>query len=66
MSALFELLYREYCRAWLAEMQRQLLLINLEVPDGHYADSGADRAGDPRDLRPAYSPVSRRANAAGT
>jgi hypothetical protein len=36
MPALFELLYREYCRAWLAEMQRQLLLINLEVPDAHY------------------------------
>jgi len=30
MSAIFDLLYREYCRARLAEMRKQLLLVSAE------------------------------------
>ena len=34
MSAILDLLYREYCRARLAEMRKQLLLsvANAEIP----------------------------------
>jgi hypothetical protein len=51
MSALFDLLYREYCRARLAEMRKQLLLIGShEVSDANCdadpADRAADRLGD--------------------
>jgi hypothetical protein len=44
MPALFDVLYREYCRARLAEM-RQQLLVNREIPDakGDAGDSAADR-----------------------
>jgi hypothetical protein len=46
MSAIFDLLYREYCRARLAEMRKQLLLsaAHNEIP-------AANRdAGDPADV----------------
>ena len=51
MPAIFDLLYREYCRARLAEMRKQLQLTDRhEVPrancDADYADGVADRAGD--------------------
>jgi len=51
MPALFDFLYREYCRTRLAEMRKQLLLIDSrEVPESNYdsgrADGAADRAGD--------------------
>jgi hypothetical protein len=42
MPALFDILYREYCRARLAEM-RQQLLVNREVADAN-GDAG-DSAG---------------------
>jgi hypothetical protein len=42
MPALFDVLYREYCRARLAEM-RQQLLVNREAPDAN-GDAG-DAAG---------------------
>ena len=50
MSALFDLLYREYCRARLAEMRKQLLLIGShEVSeadcDADHADRAAERHG---------------------
>jgi hypothetical protein len=53
MSAIFDLLYREYCRARLAEMRKQLLLRHEseEIPeaiwDADYraADAGS-RSGD--------------------
>ena len=48
MSALFDLLYRQYCRARLAEMRKQLLLIGSHQVteancDADYADRAADR-----------------------
>ena len=51
MPVIFDLLYREYCRARLAEMRKQLLLTDRhEVPkancDADYANGAADRAGD--------------------
>jgi hypothetical protein len=33
MPALFDFLYREYCRARLAEMRKQLLLRRCEMPE---------------------------------
>jgi transposase len=51
MPALFDLLYREYCRARLAEMRKQLLLRtdSNEVPeancDASNPDGAADRSG---------------------
>ncbi len=50
MSTLFDLLYREYCRARLAEMRKQLLLTgNHEASeangDADHADLTADRHG---------------------
>jgi hypothetical protein len=42
MPAIFELLYKEFCRARLAEMRKQLLLTgkhaNLFLPDDDPAD----------------------------
>jgi hypothetical protein len=39
MPALFDVLYREYCRARLAEM-RQQLLVNREVPEANGDSAG--------------------------
>ncbi len=43
MPAILELLYKEFCRARLAEMRKQLLLTgkhpNVFQPDGDSADS---------------------------
>jgi hypothetical protein len=38
MSAILDLLYREYCRARLAEMRKQLLLsaVNDEIPAANW------------------------------
>ena len=40
MPAIFDLLYREYCRARLAEMRKQLLLRTEsdEVPEANFAE----------------------------
>ena len=41
MPAIFDFLYQEYCRARLAEMRKQLLLLspqNVEFPDVDSAD----------------------------
>ena len=47
MSVLFDILYREYCRARLSEMRMQLLLADShEVSGAICADGAADRAGD--------------------
>ena len=51
MPALFDFLYREYCRTRLAEMRKQLLLIDSrEAPkancDADHVDGIADRASD--------------------
>ena len=51
MPALFDFLYHEYCRALLAKMRKQLLLVDSrEVPeancDADHAEGAADRAGD--------------------
>ena len=43
MPALLDVLYREYCRARLAEM-RQQLLVNREVPDAN-GDAGGSAGG---------------------
>lgn len=49
MSTILDLLYREYCRARLAEMRKQLLLsaINDEVPAANWdaSDAGPDDRG---------------------
>ncbi|RQH10706.1 hypothetical protein [Bradyrhizobium sp. RP6] len=37
MPAIFDLLYREYCRARLAEMRKQLLIVGQD-PEGIQAD----------------------------
>ena len=46
MPAIFELLYKEYCRARLAEMRKQLLLTGkrdeLVLPDDDFADPDAE------------------------
>ena len=51
MSAIVDMLYREYCRARLTEMRKQLLIrgvgdITLQVPweDDDPADPGAQRS----------------------
>jgi len=39
MPTIFDFLYREYCRARLAEMRKQLLLVSAEsheVPEANY------------------------------
>ena len=47
MPALFDLLYREYCQARLAEMRKQLLLIGShEVSEANCDPDHADRAAD--------------------
>ena len=46
MPILFDVLYREYCRARLAEM-RQQLLVNREVPDANDDAGGAAGCVDP-------------------
>jgi hypothetical protein len=47
MPVLFDILYREYCRARLAEMRKQLLLTDRhEASEANCADGAADRAGD--------------------
>jgi hypothetical protein len=45
MPAVFDFLYREYCRARLAEMRKQLLLTGerQEVPEAKRDVSDADR-----------------------
>jgi hypothetical protein len=45
MSAILDLLYREYCRARLTEMRKQLL---LSVPDEEMPAANSD-ASDPTD-----------------
>ena len=52
MPTVFDVLYREYCRARLAEMRKQLLLVSAEsteVPDGsnvgHRGDSAVRDSG---------------------
>jgi hypothetical protein len=54
MSAILDLLYREYCRARLAEMRNQLLLRAEpnEIPEaicdaGYRAAEAGSRSGDP-------------------
>ena len=58
MPILFDVLYREYCRARLAEM-RQQLLVNREVPDANGdagdAAGGVDPASNEGDGRTATS-----------
>lgn len=62
MPALFDLLYREYCRAQLAEMRKQLWLTNSEVPsdvdqgtrheaEGHFRPGAFDADGDGGGIR---------------
>jgi hypothetical protein len=46
MPALFDVLYREYCRARLAEM-RQQLLVNREIPDAKGDTGDSTGAVDP-------------------
>jgi len=50
MPTIFDLLYREYCRARLAEMRKQLLIAaeRSEAHDAHYhpADQGDDERTD--------------------
>ena len=46
MPVIFDLLYREYCRARLAEMRKQLLILRTdsqEVPEANCPDGVADR-----------------------
>ena len=48
MPTVFDFLYREYCRARLAEMRKQLLLVSAEsheVRVGHPADSAGQDSG---------------------
>lgn len=50
MPALFDFLYREYCRARLVEMRRQLLLSRTNGPesteaDGNISSDGANDRG---------------------
>jgi len=58
MPALLDLLYREYCRARLAEMRKQRLPAdNGEVPDANCDGNHAgDCAGDPGRTRQSTSP----------
>jgi len=49
MPALFDLLYREYCRARLAEMRRQLLI----TPERHEVPEAIWDANDTVDASPA-------------
>lgn len=46
MPILFDVLYREYCRARLAEMRKQLL-VNREVPEAKRDASDSTGAADP-------------------
>ena len=52
MPAIFDLLYREYCRARLAEMRKQLLIRpeSQELPEANcdvsQPNDAADRGGD--------------------
>jgi hypothetical protein len=48
MSAIFDLLYREYCRARLAEMRKQLLVsvASDEIPEANW--DASDPAGPDR------------------
>ena len=50
MPAIFDLLYREYCRARLAEMRKQLLIATERAEalnaDHHPADQGDDDKAD--------------------
>ncbi|WP_271573930.1 hypothetical protein [Bradyrhizobium sp. CCBAU 11361] len=50
MPTIFDLLYREYCRARLAEMRKQLLIAaeRAEALQAHYhpADQGDDEGTD--------------------
>ena len=48
MPAIFDFLYREYCRARLAEMRKQLLVRphNREVPEANCDASRSDCAAD--------------------
>jgi hypothetical protein len=55
MSAIFDLLYREYCRARLAEMRNQLLLRpeSREIPEafrdaGYRAAEAGSRSSEPQ------------------
>jgi len=49
MPAIFELLYREYCRARLTEMRRQLFLIQTNSPEAADADCGVSPSDVPDD-----------------
>jgi hypothetical protein len=47
VPAIFDLLYREYCRARLAEMRKQLLITRTgsqEVPEANFDDRHPDSA----------------------
>jgi len=46
MPAIFDVLYREYCRARFAEMRKQLL-VNREVPDANGDGGDSTGAVDP-------------------
>ncbi len=48
MPAIFDLLYREYCRARLAEMRKQLLIAN-ESPEVPVANCDASDPARPAD-----------------
>lgn len=48
MPTLFDLLYREYCQARLAEMRKQLLIrpVSHEVPEANFDGDRPDWAAD--------------------
>ena len=46
MPSIFDFLYREYCRARLAEMRKQLLLISAETHTVPEANSDASMSSD--------------------
>ncbi len=57
MPAIFELLYKEFCRARLVEMRKQLMLTgnhpDLFLPDEDAADPDGDgQTGAQRDIDP--------------
>ncbi len=49
MPLIFDLLYREYCRARLTEMRRQLFLIQINSPEAADADCGVSPSDAPDD-----------------
>jgi hypothetical protein len=49
MPTIFDLLYREYCRARLAEMRKQLLLVSAESNEVPEANCDASHPGGSAD-----------------